>query len=145
MKAVFGQFNELVGDFMSEEASEAYPLERLTELNNELSKVEKLLKKKKAMYENDIIDIDELISSTTELREKEKELIQEIKNIQKADKQNDEVLKSIIENIETLWVHANDYERKQLMTTIFTQLVIDTKDDYQCSKQAREIIIVSSK
>ncbi len=101
--------------------------------------------KKKIMYENDVIDIDELIKETEKLRENEKELLREIKNIEQNNNRNNEELKSILLNIDTLWLKANDYERKALITSIFEQLVIDTKDEYQSSKQAREIIIVSAK
>lgn len=97
------------------------------------------------MFENDIIDIDELIRETEKLRGKEKEIQRELKNIQQQDTRHHKEIKSIIRNIDTLWLNADDYERKQLMTTIFEQIVIDTKDDFISSKQAREIIIVAAK
>lgn len=145
VKVVFARFNELVGNFTSNKAESEFDNQRLEELKVELKTTQKLLQKKKAMFENDIIDIEELISTTTELRDKEKEIQNELKNIQKNEKQNDDELKTIIRNIDKLWLHANDYERKQLMTTIFSQFVIDTKDEYHGSKKAREIVIVSAK
>lgn len=149
VKTIFSQLHELVKNFFSEDGDLEYPTERVSLLKNELAFVQKLMQKKKTMYENDIISIDELISSTTELREKERDIQLEIKNIQKSiqkeNKHDDQELKSIVENIDTLWIHATDFERKQLITTIFTQLVIDTKDEYHGSKQAREIVIVSAK
>ncbi|WP_333880317.1 recombinase family protein [Lysinibacillus capsici] len=145
VKTVFAQWDELIGDFKSSEGKSEYSTELLSTLENDLASVQKLMKKKKTMYENDVIDIDELIRETEKLREKEKELQREIKNIQQNNSRNNEDLKSIIRNIDSLWLHANDYERKQLMTMVFEQLVIDTKDEYHSTKHAREIIIVSAK
>lgn len=145
VKTVFAQFDELIGDFKSNEGEPEYPTEHLSALESELSTVQKLMKKKKTMYENDIIDIDELIRETDKLREKEKALQRELSNIQKNKNGNNENLYSIIRNIDKLWLHANDHERKQLMTTIFNQLVIDTIDEYYSSRQARKIVIVSAK
>lgn len=145
VKTVFAQWDELIGDFKSNEGKSEYSIELLSALESELSSVQKLMKKKKTMYENDVIDIDELIQETEKLREKEKELQREIKNIQKNNTRNNEELKSIIRNIDRLWLHANDFERKQIMTMVFEQLVIDTKDEYHSTKQAREILIVSAK
>ncbi len=142
---MFAQWDELIGDFKSSEGKSEYSTELLSTLENDLASVQKLMKKKKTMYENDVIDIDELIRETEKLREKEKELQREIKNIQQNNSRNNEDLKSIIRNIDSLWLHANDYERKQLMTMVFEQLVIDTKDEYHSTKHAREIIIVSAK
>lgn len=145
VKTVFAQWDELIGVFKSNEGKSEYSTELLSTLESELSSVQKLMKKKKTMYENDVIDIDELIHETEKLREKEKELQRDIKNIQQNDNRNNEELKSIIRNIDRLWLHANDYERKQIMTMVFEQLVIDTKDEYHSTKQAREILIVSAK
>lgn len=145
VKTVFAQWDELIGDFKSSEGKSEYSTELLSTLESDLSSVQKLMKKKKTMYENDVIDIDELIRETEKLRDKEKELQREIKNVKQNNTRNTEDLKSIIRNIDNLWLHANDYERKQLMTMVFEQLVIDTKDEYHSTKQAREIIIVSAK
>ncbi|MDP9742962.1 UNVERIFIED_ORG: hypothetical protein QFZ59_004792 [Bacillus sp. B2I3] len=52
----------------------------------------------------------------------------------------------ISENIHSLWEYANDYERKQMMTTLFSQVIIDTEEEYKKGTgKAREIIIVSAK
>lgn len=145
VKAVFLKFDELVGGFVSSEGQADYPTERFDELKKELATIQKIIQKKKVMYENDIIDIEELIEETEKLRTREKELQKELKSIQQESRFDNDTLKSIIENIETLWPHATEYERKHLMTTLFKQLVIDTKEEYKSSKQAREILIVSAK
>ncbi|MGE7932165.1 recombinase family protein [Viridibacillus arvi] len=145
VKTVFAHFSQLTEKFLTAAGNSEYPTDRLATLKSELSAVERLMQKKKTMFENDVIDIDELISSTSTLREKEKEIRRELNSIKQTDTSS-EALKSIVENMDTLWLHANDYERKQLMTTVFSQLVIDTKDEYHGSKQgAREILIVSAK
>lgn len=145
LNAVFNKLGEikltLNSNVQENNSEDSY----LNELKLELSTVEKLMKKKKIMYENDIIDIDELISSTDELRIKEKELQKEIVRLEQIDNNKTVELKSILENIEELWKYADDYERKELMTTIFEQIVVDTTDDYRGSKYPREVIIVSYK
>lgn len=113
------------------------------EITNEIKQIEKLLKKKKVMYENDLMDIEELIAETQVLREREKELKKELSAIQNAKNDNTEIL-NIIENIDTLWHDADTYERKALMSAIFKRIVVDTKDEYRGSKYPREVIIVSA-
>lgn len=142
VKSVFAYLEKVVV-FESDETTGEYPTERIDELNNELTYIRKIMKKKKTEYEHDVIDIDELVSETEKLRKREKEIEREIKNIE-PDKQDD-VIKEILENIDTLWDLADDYERKELMNTLFKQIVIDTKDDYRGSKYPREVIIVSVK
>ena len=145
VQTVFAQWDDLVGDFSSSEGATEFPTEHLQSLKTALTFVQKLMRKKKVMYENDVIDIDELMQETEKLRKKEQELQREITTIEQNDNGNNVALKSLLLNIDQLWFKANEYERNQLMTSIFEQLVIDTKDDYQSSKQAREIIIVSAK
>lgn len=97
------------------------------------------------MFEHDIIGIDELIRDSEKLRNKEKEIQASLKKIQLLDDRHHDEIRAIVRNIDTLWINADDTERKQLMTTIFEQIVVDTKDDYRSSKQAREITIVIAK
>ncbi|MFC3883790.1 recombinase family protein [Bacillus songklensis] len=145
-KTVFRLFDELVGSIIGSTNVSDYPSEKVSGLESELKSIDKLLKKQKAMYENDIIDIDELISKTTSLREREKEISRELKAVKQSTKQNNKEIQFIVENIESLWTHANDHERKQMLTTIFSQIVIDTKDEYKRGTgKAREIVIVSVK
>lgn len=143
--AAFNKLEEIKVTINSNVEETNHDNDRLNELKFELSSVQRLMKKKKTMYENDIIDIDELISSTDELRKKEKQLQKEINRIEQVDGRNDLELKSILENFEELWEYADDFERKELMTTIFEQIVVDTIDDYRGSKHPREVIIVSYK
>ncbi|MEK4650810.1 recombinase family protein [Niallia sp. FSL W8-0954] len=120
--------------------------QKMEEIEKELKSVKKLLKKKKAMYENDIIDIDELILETEALRKKEVELTKELKQYTSSQKLNNEDISYIIENIHDLWQHINDHDRKQMMSTLFNTIVVDTKDEYKRSVSThREIIIVSAK
>lgn len=146
VNTVFVQFNELISNIASEEPGKNSSSERLDTLKTELSAVEKLMQKKKNMYEADVISIEELISSTDQLRAKQKELQNEIDAINQSHKFNNDDFKFIADNIDTLWLNANDHERKQLMSTLFSQLVIDTKDEFKRSRgNSREIIIVSAK
>lgn len=146
VQAIFAQWDDLVGGhFTSNEGDASFPAAQLTALQQELAVVQKLLHKKKTMFEHDIIGIDELIRDSEKLRNKEKEIQASLKKIQLLDDRHHEEIRAIIRNIDTLWINADDTERKQLMTTIFEQIVVDTKDDYRSSKQAREITIVTAK
>lgn len=142
VKTVFEHFDTLTADVISAGEQVDHSSKYIESLEKELTSIQKLLKKKKTMFENDIIDIDELITESDKLRKQEKELLSELKNIKPSVPSN-ESLKFIADNISTIWDEANEYERKQLITTLFTRLVIDTKDEYHGSKSAREILIVS--
>lgn len=113
-------------------------------IENELKLNQKLLKKQKMMFENDIIGIDELIDKTQELREKEKQLTEELNKYKQAEKTNIEEIKYILENMNSLWESADDYDRKALISSVFTQLVIDTEEEYKRGIP-RKILIVSVK
>ncbi|MFZ3589792.1 hypothetical protein ACOI1C_11050 [Bacillus sp. DJP31] len=63
------------------------------------------------------------------MREQEKKITHELNQYKQAQRTNVDENTYISENIRTLWEHADDIERKQIMTTIFNQLVIDTEDD----------------
>jgi site-specific DNA recombinase len=119
---------------------------KINQLEQELKSIQKLIKKQKAMFEADIIDIDELIEKTESLRENEKKIMSELKQYQKSSSTKTDDILYISENIKSLWEFADDLERKQMINTLFTQLVIDTIDDYRRGTgRPREIIIVSAK
>lgn len=145
-KTIFSMFDNLVGNIYNSTDSSNYSDEKINELTNELKNLEKLLAKQKTMYENDIIDIDELIKKSNQLREREKKINKELKRINQSSKTANEETKYIISNIDTVWEYSTDHERKQLMNSIFTQIVIDTKEEYKRgTRKPREIIIVSAK
>ncbi|MDI3409734.1 hypothetical protein QKW52_01775 [Bacillus sonorensis] len=97
------------------------------------------------MYERDIIDIDELVSKTEKLREEEKEIASQLRAYRKSADHSEDIT-YIAENISSLWEIANDYERKQMMTTLFSQMVIDTKEEYKRGTgKPREILILSAR
>lgn len=120
--------------------------EKIYQLEQELKSIQKLIKKQKSMFEADIIDIDELIEKTELLRENEKKITAELKLIKHNSPTKTDDIIYISENITTLWEYADDHERKLMINTLFTQLVIDTVDDYKRGTGIpREIIIVSAK
>ncbi|WP_306009378.1 recombinase family protein [Bacillus sp. MMSF_3328] len=146
VKQLFSVFNKVVGEIYGSTQAKDISSEKVAELDREIKYLEKQLKKKKVMYENDIIDIDELITESSALRQREKELRVELKNIAASRKQPNDSIGYVVENIESLWPLATEHERKQMITSIFTQIVIDTKDEYKRgSNESREIIIVSVK
>jgi site-specific DNA recombinase len=143
VKTIFSNFDKLVEDIGLTSDVTDVPKVKIDSIVQELNSINKLLSKQKNMYENDIIDIDELIKKTEELRAREKELNNELKSYQQT---KNESINFLIENIFSIWNHADDFERKQMITTIFTQIVLDTRDEYKRGTgKPREIIIVSVK
>ncbi|KAA0762968.1 recombinase family protein [Bacillus sp. SH5-2] len=146
VKKIFERFNELVDLVTPQINTETQSSTRkVKELEAELSAIEKSLTKHKKMYERDIIDIDELVEKTEELRQREKDLTKELQNYKRSH-ENIEDISFIARNIESLWSKANDSEKKQMMCTLFSQIVIDTEEEYKRGTGIpREIIIVSVK
>lgn len=145
VKTVLLNLDDLLKDIQGPTENNEVSSNVVKELENELNNVQKLLKKKKTMYENDIIDIDELVEETDSLREQEKKIQAELKSYA-TPKENADEIKYMAENISSLWEYADDHERKQMMTTMFSQLVIDTVDNYRHGTGIpREIMILSAK
>jgi site-specific DNA recombinase len=144
VKKVFSLWDELVGKILSSTSVSEVNSEKVNTLERELRSVQKLLIKQKAMFENDIIDIEELIARSADLRDKEKDLSQQLKNIQRSSSTPLDHIEKISENIETLWPYATEHERKEMINTIFSQIVIDTEEHYKRgTKAARKINIIS--
>ncbi|WP_052252242.1 recombinase family protein [Bacillus sp. MSP5.4] len=146
VQKVFESFDDLISELSPQADVATNPLdEKIKELENNLANIEKKLEKQKNMYERDIIDIDELVTKTEKLREEEKEITSQLRAYKKSADQSEDIT-YIAENISSLWEIANEYERKQMMTTLFSQMVIDTKDEYKRGTgKPREILILSVK
>ncbi|QIW89333.1 hypothetical protein Gp_59 [Bacillus phage vB_Bacillus_1020A] len=120
-------------------------LRNISELEKELKSIQRLIDKQKTMFKKDIIDIDELISETDALRVQEKKIAKELNAYYQSRNSNQDDLNYVIENIDALWEAADDHDKKELMTRLFKQIVVDTKDEYKRGTgKAREIIIVSA-
>lgn len=141
---ILNSLEEITKGFTGDTQQNNISADKIASLENELKLTQKLLKKQKVMYQNDIIGIEELIEETETLREKEKQLTAELLKFKNAARTNTEEIKFILENIQSLWEDANDYERKQLIGTIFSQIVVDTEDEYKRGIP-RKILIVSAK
>ncbi|MEK4827864.1 recombinase family protein [Niallia sp. FSL W8-0951] len=141
---ILNSLEEITKGFTGDTQQNNISADKIASLENELKLTQKLLKKQKVMYQNDIIGIEELIEETETLREKEKQLTAELLKCKNAARTNTEEIKFILENIQSLWEDANDYERKQLIGTIFSQIVVDTEDEYKRGIP-RKILIVSAK
>ncbi|MBZ9534909.1 recombinase family protein [Cytobacillus oceanisediminis] len=141
---ILNSLEEITKGFTGDTQQNNISAAKIASLENELKLTQKLLKKQKVMYQNDIIGIEELIEETETLREKEKQLTAELLKFKNAARTNTEEIKFILENIQSLWEDANDYERKQLIGTIFSQIVVDTEDEYKRGIP-RKILIVSAK
>lgn len=118
------------------------------DLENQLQHLQKMYEKEKQMYKADIISIDELIESTEKIRIEERAIESQLKKIKKHDTNSStqEELNFMAENLVSLWEYANNQERKQMMTTLFSQIVIDTSEIYhRGTGKPRELIIKSIK
>ncbi|KEF40474.1 site-specific recombinase, DNA invertase Pin [Schinkia azotoformans MEV2011] len=145
VKTVLLNLDDLLKNIQGPAENNDISSEIVRELESELKNVQKLMNKQKMMYENDIISIEELIKKTDTLREQEKQLQAEFKKYT-IPIENAEEIKFLAENISSLWGYADDYERKEMMSTLFKQLVIDTSGDYKRGTgDHREILILSAK
>ncbi|MDQ0268928.1 site-specific DNA recombinase [Cytobacillus purgationiresistens] len=140
---VFSEFK--IENFYNKTEAEDVSIDKVENIEREIKHIEKLINKQKEMFEKDIIDIDELIQKTEHLRLNEKKLAKELKHINQNAIENTDEITFLIENIDSLWKHADESEKKQIMNTLFDQIVIDTKEDYNPKHGAREIVIVSMK
>lgn len=146
LRTVLFQLDELFKNIKGNTEVNDVESTKIEQLEQELKSIQKLIKKQKSMFEADIIDIDELIEKTESLRENEKRIISELKQYQQSGPTKTDEILYISENINSLWEYADDMERKQMINTLFTQLVVDTVDDYKRGTGIpREIIIVSAK
>ena len=86
VKKIFEEFNELMDLINPKIDTETQSSTgQVQELESELATIEKSLNKHKKMYERDIIDIDELVEKTEQLREREK-ITNELKNYKRVMK-----------------------------------------------------------
>jgi site-specific DNA recombinase len=146
LKTVLYQLDDLFSNIVGTTETTDVAQTRIIQLEQELKSIQKLIKKQKSMFEADIIDIDELIEKTESLRDNEKKIAAELKQYKQSNPTKTDEMLYISENISSLWELADDQERKQMITTLFSQLVIDTIDDYKRgSGIPREIVILSAK
>lgn len=106
--------------------------EQQRDVEQELNGVRRKMDKYKMMFMNDIISIEELNKSVNELKDKEKELEQLI------NEQPEFINKNVLLNFNTLWHDANDQEKKLLIESVFTSIVIDVDES---KKTNRDVII----
>ncbi|MCM3567889.1 recombinase family protein [Neobacillus mesonae] len=144
VKKIFTDFDDLIDEIKGHTESSTSD-KKIKDLETELAHIEKMLEKENNLYRFDRISIDELIKNTDELRAKEKSIRAELSAYKRGNENTDEIT-YLTENIRSLWELANDNERKQMMTTLFSQIVIDTKEEYKRGTgKPREIVIVSIK
>jgi site-specific DNA recombinase len=146
LRTVLNQLDDLFNNIHGSTEVTDINQSKINQLEQELRSIQRLIKKQKAMFEADIIDIDELIEKTDSLRENEKKIMSELKQYKQGNPTKTDEIQYITENIKSLWEYADDLERKQMINTLFSQLVIDTVDDYKRGTGIpREIIILSAK
>lgn len=108
--------------------------DKIKDIQAELAIIEKQMEKYKIMFVNDLIDIEELNGKIIQLRNREKELKEELNK----DKTNDRVwtseeLEGLIESFPILWNEMEDEERKLLMASIFDEIIIDADENAKFS------------
>lgn len=100
----------------------------------ELATIQRTMEKYKMMFINDLIDIEELNSKTQLLRQKEKELKDNItKDSSSPVTYSFEELEQLVENFPRLWDMSTDEERKILLREIFEEIVIDSEENAKTS------------
>jgi site-specific DNA recombinase len=104
------------------------------DINKELSVIQKQMEKYKMMFVNDLIDIEELNSKIHMLREREKELIQQLDIQDNNSKEwSFEEVTEVITNFPKLWSISTDEERKLLISSIFEEIIVDADENAKVS------------
>ncbi|WP_050182806.1 recombinase family protein [Domibacillus robiginosus] len=99
---------------------------------NELDNVRKSIEKYKLMFINDLIDIEELNNQLSILKIQEKNLSSELNkksDLEEAIRLSPEELKNLIYHFKAVWDIAEDEERKKLIISIFSEIVIDASEE----------------
>ncbi|MEH6943558.1 recombinase family protein [Bacillus sp. JJ722] len=150
VRTIFHNLDSILTDLNSQNLSADLQSDVVTDdtvqvLEQKLLRIQKLYDKEKQMFKADIITIDELIKTTEHLRSEEREIESQLKSLKKINENQDEI-NFMGENLVSLWEYANDPEKKQMITTLFSQIVVDTCEAYKRgSGIPREIVIKSIK
>lgn len=95
-----------------------------------LDKIRKAIDKYKLMFINDLIDIEELNNQLSVLKTQEENSTAELNKqseLKNATELSPQELENLIYHFKSVWDIAEDEERKQLITSIFSEIVIDAK------------------
>lgn len=129
---ILKNFNEYVMGWWKETTNveEKTSSDLTDEIFAELKNIQKQTEKYKMMFINDLIDIDELNVKIGQLREREKELKQKLNS--QEEKQSHtwslEEVEELVTSFPKLWEISNDEERKQLLASIFCEIIIDADE-----------------
>ncbi|OES45545.1 recombinase family protein [Domibacillus iocasae] len=99
---------------------------------NELDKIRKAIDKYKLMFINDLIDIEELNNQLSVLKTQEKNVTAELNKQSETEnvaELSTQELENLIYHFKSVWDIAEDEERKQLITSIFSEIVIDANEE----------------
>ncbi|WP_052712192.1 recombinase family protein [Domibacillus indicus] len=115
----------------------------------ELDNVKKTINKYKLMFINDLIDMEELNNQLAALKIKQKNLEEGWSRVPDQDdtaKLSPGELENMIYHFKAVWDIADDEERKKLITSIFSEIVIDARVKSPCGPgTSKHFWIVSAK
>jgi len=98
----------------------------------ELNTVRKSIEKHKLMFINDLIDIEELNNQLSTLKIQEKNLSSQLdkkSELEETTKLSPEELENLIYHFKAVWDIAEEEERKKLIASIFSKIVIDASEE----------------
>ena len=94
-------------------------------MHRELEDLEKKRLKQIAMYELDLMTLEELKQKVNVIKDRKQEIYEELDKINQPRKI--EKLNYIRENFQAIWEFAEEDERKEIMHSLFRKVVIDVK------------------
>lgn len=139
--------NYISGSLMVSDLSEKSIEDSKKEFETELKSIQKQTEKYKMLFVNDLIDIEELNLKISQLREREKELKEQLAPTDTNQKQwSPDEIQAIVDSFPSLWDISTQEERKLLMASVFDEIVIDADETAKVSPgNSKPFWIVSTK
>ncbi len=125
-KKILEQLDPLVNEYYANVEIEKNKVDN-SAVEKELKQIQKRMDKYKTMFVNDLIGIDELNENVYALREKEKELQQQLQPQQNSVDQD---TLHLINNLNALWSEANEQEKKELIGSLFTSIYVNADPSF---------------
>ncbi|MFO7295701.1 MAG: recombinase family protein [Clostridia bacterium] len=129
-KALFSQLRYIAENIQAdpEQIEEPEPERTREDIQKELQTIRRRKKKWQLAYAEDVITLEELRERTAEDTQREKELLKELETLEESPSTPELDKEELIERLkqlEYIWANATRRERKEILHSFFSRLVID--------------------
>src|SRR5690606_15261631 len=111
-----------------EQIEESEPKRTQEDIQKELQTIRRRKKKWQLAYAEDVITLEELRERTAEDTQREKELLKELETLEEPPPTPEFDKRELIDRLqklELIWANATRRERKEILQSFFSRLVID--------------------